>query len=234
MNPHCSQPQVCLFNRNRVILRILSVVYASSLNYIDPAISIPLLFAVFVLTISFLVTSSPASSCCVLLFLCPSYSLFYITLALSNSFYPHSKFYLCLHMSIHPSLLLCPCQTLPPFSALLWSISSTQAPPCCTSRSGCPNLPSRMTMQSRMAIRAPVLRPAEERNASPWHIRILPWRWHGQTRRVKVLVPLNDGSPLSHTTIGSSYSSWVRWLKRRRLAMMLAVLSVMIKNVEED
>lgn len=85
-------------------------------------------------------------------------------------------------------------------------------------------------MHSRMAIRAPVLRPAEERNASPWHIRTLPWRWHGHTRRVKVLVPLSDGSPPSHTTMGSSYSSWVRWLKRRRLAMMLAVLSVMKKD----
>lgn len=89
----------------------------------------------------------------------------------------------------------------------------------------CPSLPSRMMMHSRMAIRAPVLRPAEERKASPWHIRILPWRWHGHTRSVKVLVPLRDGSPLSHTTMGSSYSSWVRWLKRRRLAMMLAELS---------
>lgn len=82
-------------------------------------------------------------------------------------------------------------------------------------------------MHSRMAIRAPVLRPADDRKASPWHIRILPWRWHGHTRSVSVLVPLNDGSPLSHTTMGSSYSSWVRWLKRLRLAMMLAVLSAM-------
>lgn len=89
----------------------------------------------------------------------------------------------------------------------------------------CPNLPSRMMMHSRMAIRAPVLRPAEDRKASPWHARILPWRWHGHTRSVRVLVPLSDGSPPSHTTMGNSYSSWVRWLKRRRLAMMLAVLS---------
>lgn len=38
--------------------------------------------------------------------------LFSSTPALSNSFYPHSKFYLCPLMSIHPSLLFCPCQTL--------------------------------------------------------------------------------------------------------------------------
>lgn len=96
-------------------------------------------------------------------------------------------------------------------------------------KSFCPNLPSRMTMHSRMAIRAPVLRPAEDRNASLWHIRILPWRWHGHTRSVRVVVPLSDGSPPSQTTMGNSYSSWVRWLKRRRLAMMLAVLSAIIK-----
>lgn len=83
-------------------------------------------------------------------------------------------------------------------------------------------------MHSRIAIRAPVLRPAEDRNASPWHARILPWRWHGHTRSVRVLVPLSDGSPPSQTTMGNSYSSWVRRLKRRRLAMMLAVLSKMI------
>lgn len=148
-------------------------------------------------------------------------------------------------MSIHPSLLLCPCQILSNPSTLACSsmvhllhpcpqdICPRAVPPCCSPHRGCPNLPSRMTMHSRMAIRAPVLRPAEERNASPWHIRILPWRWHGHTRSVKVLVPLSDGSPPSHTTMGSSYSSWVKWLKRRRLAMMLAVLSIM-KEVKEN
>ena len=85
-------------------------------------------------------------------------------------------------------------------------------------------------MHSRMAISAPVLSPAEERNASPWHIRTLPWRWHGHTLRVRVLVPLREGSPPSHTTMGSSYSSWVCWLKRLRLAMMLAELSIIIKK----
>lgn len=145
-------------------------------------------------------------------------------------------------MSIHPFLFLCPCQTLSNPSTLSCSsmvqllhpcpqdICPWAAPSCCNPQSFCPNLPSRMMMHSRMAIRAPVLRPAEERNASPWHIRTLPWCWHGHTRRVKVLVPLSDGSPLSHTTMGSSYSSWVRWLKRRRLAMMLAVLSTMEKK----
>lgn len=52
-----------------------------------------------------------------LLSLCPPSLLSFIlssfssTPALSNSFYPHSEFYLCPHVSIHPSLLLCPCQT---------------------------------------------------------------------------------------------------------------------------
>lgn len=159
--------------------------------------------------------------------------------ALLHSFRPHSKFYLCLHVSIHPFLLLCPCQTLPALPRS-WTVQLLHRcprdicpPPPGSSlllaipQSVCPNSPSRMMMHSRMAIRAPVLRPADDRKASPWHIRILPWRWHGHTRSVSVLVPLNDGSPLSHTTMGSSYSSWVRWLKRLRLAMMLAVLSAM-------
>lgn len=98
----------------------------------------------------------------------------------------------------------------------------------------CPNLPSRMTMHTRMAIRAPVLRPAEDRNASPWHARILPWLWHGHTRSVRVLVPLSDGSPPSQTTMGNSYRSWVRRLKCWRLVMMLAVLSKMIKKKDTD
>lgn len=50
--------------------------------------------------------------------LCPTSLLSFIsfsfssTAALSGSFFPHSEFHLCPHMSIHPSLLLCPCQTL--------------------------------------------------------------------------------------------------------------------------
>lgn len=228
--------------RTRFIPRRLSVVHTSSLNHIDPAISICLFFAVFVLVISFQDTSPPASSTgppslfsFAILFIfvdpCPPqlfltsfqippvslhvYSSLCPPLPLSNPFKP-----------FHPSLLLY--GSSPP--SMPSGCCPRAAPPCWSPHQGCPNLPSRMTMHSRMAIRAPVLRPAEERNASPWHIRTLPWRWHGHTRRVKVLVPLSDGSPPSHTTMGSSYSSWVRWLKRRRLAMMLAVLSVMKKD----
>lgn len=148
----------------------------------------------------------------------------------SNS--PHSKLYCC--PNVFSSAL--PHQALPSFltplcflGLCLQDICPWTPPSCWHPQGFCPNLPSRMTMHSRMAIRAPVLRPAEDRNASPWHMRVLPWRWHGHTRSVRVLVPLSDGSPPSQTTMGSSYSSWVRWLKRRRLAMMLAVLSKTIK-----
>lgn len=180
---------------------------------------------------------SSASSVCVLLPFCPFHPfLFHQPLPSStlSTLIPNSTCVLtCLFIPLSSSALVKHFQTLScssmvqllhpcPQDICPWAASA-----CCYPQSACPNLPSRMMMHSRMAIRAPVLRPAEERNASPWHIRILPWRWHGHTRSVKVLVPLSDGSPLSQTTMGSSYSSWVRWLKRRRLAMMLAVLSTM-------
>ncbi len=87
------------------------------------------------------------------------------------------------------------------------------------------NSPSKISTQSSMAMRAPVLSPAEERNASPWHTFSLVPLWQEHTLSVRVLVLLRMGSPSSHTTTGSSYSSWVSLWKRRRLAMMLAVLS---------
>lgn len=76
-----------------------------------------------------------------------------------------------------------------------------------------------------MAIKAPVLRPADERNASLWQIFSLVPLWQEQTVSVRVPVLLKMGSPSSHTTTGTSYSSWVSRWNRRRLAMMLAVLS---------
>lgn len=180
---------------------------------------------------------SSASSVCVLLCFCPFHPFFFFSFSPCplQLFLPSFQILLessHVYSSLSPPLPLS--NTFKPFPAPLWFNSSIHAlrifapwaaSACCYPQSACPNLPSRMMMHSRMAIRAPVLRPAEERNASPWHIRVLPWRWHGHTRSVKVLVPLSDGSPLSQTTMGSSYSSWVRWLKRRRLAMMLAVLS---------
>lgn len=163
---------------------------------------------VFVLPTSFLVTLLLTSSLCVLLLFCPSHALLFLLTRFT--LIPDSP---CVLTRL---FILCPCHTFskPPTLSCTsmvhllhpWPsyICPQEAAPCRSPHSGCPNLLSRITMHSRMAIRAPVLRPADDRNASPWHIRILPWRWHGHTRRVKVLVPLSDGSPPSQTTIGSS------------------------------
>ncbi len=61
-------------------------------------------------------------------------------------------------------------------------------------------LPKRMSTHSRMAMRAPVLRPAEDRKAWALHTGVLAPRWHGHTLSVSVLVLLRMGSPPSHTT----------------------------------
>lgn len=58
-------------------------------------------------------------------------------------------------------------------------------------------------MQSRMAMRAPVLRPAEEKKAWGRQVGDRRPRWHGHTRRVRVVVLLSAGSPPSHTTTAS-------------------------------
>lgn len=116
------------------IPRRLSVVHTSSLNHIDPAISICLFFAVFVLTISFQDTSPPASSTSL-----PSPLPFAILFIFFHPCPP--KLFLpsfwILPVSLHVYSSLCPplplsnpfkpFQTLPPFPALLWLISSIHA-----------------------------------------------------------------------------------------------------------
>lgn len=87
-------------------------------------------------------------------------------------------------------------------------------------------LPRRMSTHSRMAMRAPVLRPAEDRNAWALHTGARAPRWHGHTLSVSVLVLLRRGSPPSHTITGSWYSSCSAWVKPCRRANTLALLSV--------
>lgn len=101
------------------------------MNHTDPAISIPLFFAVFVLTLSFLVTSPPASFHCVLLLFCPSYYLRFLpplpSPTLSTLILNSTCVLTCLFIPLSSSALVKPFQTLPPFPALLWSISSVHA-----------------------------------------------------------------------------------------------------------
>lgn len=59
-----------------------------------------------------------------------------------------------------------------------------------------------MTIQSKIAIRAPVLSPADERKASAWQVRTRPSLSHAHTLIVNVLVLLKDGVPPSATTTG--------------------------------
>lgn len=81
-------------------------------------------------------------------------------------------------------------------------------------------------MQSRMAINAPVLKPAAERYALVLHVRTLPFLSQAHTLIVRVLVLLRMGLPLSETTIGSWYTSCRCRLNFLRRIIMLAVLSV--------
>jgi len=64
------------------------------------------------------------------------------------------------------------------------------------------DLPRRMTTQSRIAIKAPVLKPAEERKASAWQVLTRPSRSHAQTLTVRVLLLLRGGTPPSEIKIG--------------------------------
>ena len=86
-------------------------------------------------------------------------------------------------------------------------------------------LPSRVRMHARMAMRAPVLRPADSMKAS------VPQDWgepspsHSHTRMESVLVLLRAGVPLSTMSTGSRYiDCCLRW-KPVRLVKMEAVLS---------
>ena len=83
-----------------------------------------------------------------------------------------------------------------------------------------------MRMQRRMAMKAPVLRPAVERKAWAWQ-RLCPLvpRRHTHTRRFRVVVLLSMGSPPSHTTTGRRYNSCSAFWNPRRRDMTLAVLS---------
>lgn len=92
-------------------------------------------------------------------------------------------------------------------------------------------LPNNMTIQSNMAIKAPVLRPAEDRKAWAWQtlllLRSLAFLWHTHTLRESVAVLLRGGSPPSATTnTRLKNSGSLSWLKpSRRWDIILAVLS---------
>lgn len=91
-------------------------------------------------------------------------------------------------------------------------------------------LPNNMTIHSRMATKAPVLSPAEDRKACAWQMLLLLrplFLWHTQTLRESVAVLLRGGSPPSATTSTRLKSSWsLSWLKpSRRRDTILAVLS---------
>lgn len=114
--------------RTRFIPRCLSVVHTSSLNHIDPAISICLFFAVFVLTISFQDTSPPASSASP-----PSPVSFAILFIFVHPCPPQLFLpsFRILPVSLHVYSSLCPPLPLSnpfkPFPAPLWFISSIHA-----------------------------------------------------------------------------------------------------------
>jgi hypothetical protein len=59
-----------------------------------------------------------------------------------------------------------------------------------------------MTTQRRIAIRAPVLKPAEDRKASAWQVRTRPSLSHAQTLMVRVLLLLREGIPPSEIIMG--------------------------------
>lgn len=80
-----------------------------SLNHADPTQSS---FPSFLPSIKSLFFSLLCLCSPLLLSFPPFFFSFPSVPALFNSFFPHSKFYLSPHMSIHPFLLLCPCQTL--------------------------------------------------------------------------------------------------------------------------
>lgn len=59
-----------------------------------------------------------------------------------------------------------------------------------------------MTTQSRIAIKAPVLKPAEERKASAWQVLTRPSFSQAQTLIVRVLLLLRGGTPPSEIKTG--------------------------------
>lgn len=78
-------------------------------------------------------------------------------------------------------------------------------------------LPSRMTMQARMAMRAPVLRPAGRMKGSTLQDRMVSLLSQLHTRMVRVCVLLRGGTPLSLISMGRKYMSWVIRLKPLRI-----------------
>lgn len=86
-------------------------------------------------------------------------------------------------------------------------------------------LPSRMITHSRMASRAPGLRPRGRRKALVLQFRTEPETSHAQTRTLSVPVLLWMGNPLSSTTTGTSYTLFSIRLNPARLFTSPAVLS---------
>lgn len=81
-------------------------------------------------------------------------------------------------------------------------------------------------MQARMAMSAPVLRPAGRNNGSTLQDRMVCLASQLHTRISRVLVLLRGGTPLSLISMGRAYTSCVILLKLLRMTTTVAVLSV--------